>query len=71
MLTVLGFFISAIVFYALNFVFPPKDKLDQYEDLDVYGTFTPTEARRIGIMPLEEEHTSEERVIVGREHVKV
>lgn len=47
----LGFFISALVFYSLNLAFPIP-KLDQIDDVDVYGTFTSVEARRIGVAPL-------------------
>lgn len=57
-----GFFISAIVFYLLNVLFPVPD-MDQYDDLDVYGTFSSSEARRAGVMPLDEDST-----IVGRVH---
>jgi NCS1 family nucleobase:cation symporter-1 len=28
--------------------------MDQYDEVDVYGTFTPAEARRIGVVPLED-----------------
>jgi NCS1 family nucleobase:cation symporter-1 len=48
-----GFFISAAVFYGLNVIFPVAD-MDQMDAVDVYGTFTPTEAHRIGVAPLEE-----------------
>jgi NCS1 family nucleobase:cation symporter-1 len=66
-----GFFISAIVFYALNFSFPPKDAMDQYDDFDIYGTFTTKEARRAGILPLEDDRLGEEHVIVGRQDGKI
>ena len=46
----LGFFISAVVFYGLNLIFPVPD-MDQMDSVDVYGTFTPAEARRIGVAP--------------------
>jgi nucleobase:cation symporter-1, NCS1 family len=29
--------------------------MDQYDELDVYGTFTPGEARRIGVVLLDED----------------
>lgn len=48
----LGFFISATVFYALNRVFPVSD-MGQIDDTDIYGTFTLAEARRAGVAPLE------------------
>ena len=43
-----GFFISATVFYALNLVFPVHD-MSQVDPVDLYGTFTEVEARRLGI----------------------
>lgn len=49
-----GFFISAVVFYVLN-VISPVPNMDQMDSVDVYGTFTAAEARRIRIAPLEEE----------------
>ncbi|KAF2001266.1 NCS1 nucleoside transporter family protein-like protein [Amniculicola lignicola CBS 123094] len=49
----IGFFISATIFYGLNLAFPVPD-MDQYDEIDVYGTFTPQEARRVGVMPLDE-----------------
>ena len=52
-----GFFVSAVVFYALNVIFPVPD-LDQMDSVDVYGTFTAAEARRIGIAPLEEDSSA-------------
>jgi NCS1 family nucleobase:cation symporter-1 len=48
-----GFFISALVFYILNFFFPIAD-MDQIDPVDLYGTFTEAEARRAGVAPLEE-----------------
>ncbi|KAL1894044.1 hypothetical protein Sste5346_006186 [Sporothrix stenoceras] len=45
----LGFFISCILFYILNTVFPP-DGLGEQDDVDVYGTFTPEEAAKLGIL---------------------
>jgi hypothetical protein len=52
-----GFFISAILFYLLNLAFPVQSDKDmaQYDDVDVYGTFTPKEAERLGIAPLDED----------------
>lgn len=50
---VVGFFISGSVFYVLNLVYPVRD-MGQMDDVDIYGTFTETEARRIGVAPLEE-----------------
>ncbi|KAF2035817.1 hypothetical protein EK21DRAFT_53812 [Setomelanomma holmii] len=47
-----GFAISAVIFYALSRVFPVQD-MDQIDAVDVYGTFTAAEARRLGVAPLE------------------
>jgi NCS1 family nucleobase:cation symporter-1 len=52
-----GFFISAAVFYGLNVIFPVAN-MDQMDAVDVYGTFTLNEARRIGVAPLEENPSS-------------
>jgi NCS1 family nucleobase:cation symporter-1 len=46
-----GFFISAAIFYILNTIFPVPD-MDQIDCVDVYGTFTDAEARRVGVAPL-------------------
>lgn len=54
---VAGFFISAAVFYGLNIVFPVPD-MDQMDQFDVYGTFTTAEARRIGVVPLDEDSSA-------------
>ena len=51
-----GFFISATVFYVLNLIFPVPD-MDQMDAVDIYGTFTEVEARRVGITPLDENMT--------------
>jgi NCS1 family nucleobase:cation symporter-1 len=53
-----GFFISAVVFYLLNLVFPVEN-MDQVDSVDVYGTFTGAEARRAGIAPLQAVHSVE------------
>ncbi|KAH7087160.1 NCS1 nucleoside transporter family protein-like protein [Paraphoma chrysanthemicola] len=49
----IGFVISAVIFYALNKLFPVKD-MDQIDEVDLYGTFTTAEARRVGVAPLED-----------------
>ncbi|KAK6062580.1 ncs1 nucleoside transporter family protein [Seiridium cupressi] len=54
----LGFFISATVFYVLNFLFPPI-ALGDYEEMDLYGTFSAREAAKLGVVPSE--------VITGQE----
>ncbi|KAJ4324806.1 hypothetical protein N0V94_001035 [Neodidymelliopsis sp. IMI 364377] len=46
----IGFFISAAIFYILNTIFPVSD-MDQIDCVDVYGTFTDAEARRVGVAP--------------------
>ncbi|CAN9315255.1 unnamed protein product [Alternaria alternata] len=48
-----GFFISAVVFYILNLIFPVPD-MDQIDPTDLYGTFTEREARRAGVSPLDD-----------------
>ncbi|KAK9785615.1 hypothetical protein AB5N19_07689 [Seiridium cardinale] len=48
----LGFFISATVFYGLNFLFPPV-ALGDYEGTDLYGTFSAREAAKLGVVPSE------------------
>ena len=49
-----GFFISASIFYLLNLAFPVPD-MDQVDDVDIYGTFTDAEARRIGVVTLSDD----------------
>ena len=66
-----GFFISAVVFYALNFAFPPKDAMDQYDEFDIYGTFTNKEARRAGVVPLEDDGSGEEHNIADQQDGKI
>lgn len=51
-----GFFISAFVFYILNLLFPVPD-MDEMDHVDLYGTFTEAEARRVGVPPLDESHS--------------
>ena len=54
MLIDIGFFISATIFYLLNIAFPVPD-MDQVDDVDIYGTFTDSEARRIGVVTLSDD----------------
>lgn len=49
-----GFFISAAVFYVLNLAFPVPN-MDQIDQVDIYGTFTAVEARRIGVVSLSDD----------------
>lgn len=66
-LIALGFFISATVFYLLNLAFPVPD-MDQIDDVDIYGTFTEAEARRIGVIPLSDDASL--AGITGTEYIK-
>ncbi|KAI0125872.1 uracil permease [Xylariales sp. AK1849] len=50
----IGFFISATIFYVLNLLFPP-DGLGDFDETDLYGTFTHREAEKVGVVPVEEE----------------
>lgn len=45
------------MFYGLNLISPVPD-MDQMDSVDVYGTFTAAEARRIGVAPLEEDSSA-------------
>ncbi|KAI4916415.1 hypothetical protein J4E85_010069 [Alternaria conjuncta] len=49
----LRFFISAFVFYVLNKILPVLD-MDQIDPIDLYGTFTEAEAKRAGVVPLDD-----------------
>lgn len=48
-----GFFISSVVFLLLNKLFP-VDGLGDYDEVDVYGTFTAKEAAKHGIVSTSE-----------------
>ncbi|KAH9902050.1 uracil permease [Xylariomycetidae sp. FL2044] len=48
----IGFFTSGIIFFILNKLFPVQG-LGEYEEIDIYGTFTAEEAAKLGIVPLE------------------
>ena len=48
-----GFSISAILFYALNMLFPPPH-LGEFDEIDLFGTFTPEEAKYIGVVPADD-----------------
>lgn len=48
-----GFFVSGTVFYLLNLVFPCSG-LGDYDQVDVYETFTPREAAALGVVPVAE-----------------
>ncbi|KAL1689819.1 permease for cytosine/purines, uracil, thiamine, allantoin-domain-containing protein [Schizophyllum commune] len=49
----IGFSISAILFYALNMLFPPPH-LGEFDEIDLFGTFTPEEAKYIGVVPADD-----------------
>jgi nucleobase:cation symporter-1, NCS1 family len=53
-----GFFISFVTFCAINFFFPPE-KLGEFDEIDKYGTFTASEAARLGIVPTETANDAE------------
>jgi NCS1 family nucleobase:cation symporter-1 len=46
-----GFFVSSIIFYTLNRLFPAAGMGD-YDEVDVYGTFSPKEAAKMGVVPV-------------------
>ncbi|OTA52155.1 NCS1 nucleoside transporter family protein-like protein [Hypoxylon sp. EC38] len=48
----IGFFTSAIIFFVLNKLFPVPG-MGEYDEVDVYGTFTTKEATKLGIIPVE------------------
>jgi NCS1 family nucleobase:cation symporter-1 len=56
----IGFAISAVIFYSLNRLFPVND-MEQIDPVDLYGTFTTTEARRVGVAPLQDTTSIERR----------
>ena len=61
----------------LNLIFPVPD-MDQMDAVDIYGTFTEVEARRVGVAPLDENmlhgvavrQTSEDDIVVYGGHEK-
>lgn len=60
----IGFFISAVIFYSLNLAFPVPD-MDQIDEVDIYGTFTVAEARRVGVAPSDEaERASADTIVI-------
>lgn len=62
----LGFAISLLVHWALNVAFPPPG-VGEVDPVDCYGTFTPDEATRLGVTPLEESEREYLRVgVQGR-----
>jgi hypothetical protein len=60
-----GFFVSGFVFWGLNVVFPVSD-MDQIDTVDVYGTFTESEAGRNQIESLEEGPSSKGNIGFGK-----
>ncbi|KAF2187673.1 hypothetical protein K469DRAFT_737833 [Zopfia rhizophila CBS 207.26] len=62
-----GFFTSAIIFFALNKIFPVPD-MDQYDKVDYYGTFSAKELLHLGIESLDDSRSvRSEGPDVGRE----
>lgn len=47
-----GFVISFTMFWVFNYISPPRG-LGEIDEHDVFGTFTPEEAARLGVIPLE------------------
>lgn len=47
-----GFFTSAAIFFGLNKLFPVAG-MGEYDEVDIYGTFTAKEAEKLGIIPVE------------------
>jgi len=47
-----GFFISFLLFWAINLISPPPG-LGSFDDVDIYGTFTPAQAKRLGVASLD------------------
>jgi len=52
-----GFFSSALVFYLTSLLFP-MENVGYVDDVDVFGTFTPEEARKIGCAPYQSNDSS-------------
>jgi len=52
-----GFFSSALVFYLTNLLFP-ADNVGHVDDVDVFGTFTPEEAKKMGCVPYQSDDSS-------------
>ncbi|KAF3770681.1 hypothetical protein M406DRAFT_67063, partial [Cryphonectria parasitica EP155] len=46
----MGFSISSILFYTLNKLFPVPG-MGEYDDIDFYGTLSPDEAAKLGVIP--------------------
>ena len=55
----IGFFVSGTIFFALNKIFPYHG-MGEYDEIDIYGTFTAAEAARRGVVP-----TSDAEVLEG------
>lgn len=72
---IVGFLISFLLYWALNTISPPKGA-GEMDEQDVYGTFTPDEAQKLGVqmnldaLSMDEEKAGEIRVSqesVGKE----
>ncbi|KAI5927569.1 uracil permease [Camillea tinctor] len=55
----IGFFTSAIIFLLLNKIFPPEG-LGEFDEVDVYGTFTAKEAIKLGVSTVDQQADSYE-----------
>ncbi|KAI1082723.1 NCS1 nucleoside transporter family protein-like protein [Whalleya microplaca] len=49
----IGFFISGTLFFGLNKLFPVA-AMGDYDEVDLYGTFTAEEAAKLGVTPVEQ-----------------
>ncbi|KAI0594102.1 uracil permease [Biscogniauxia sp. FL1348] len=50
----MGFFTSAVIFFLLNKIFPPEG-LGEFDEVDMYGTFTAKEAINLGVSTAEQQ----------------
>lgn len=48
-----GFFITSIIFFTLNKLFPVAG-MGEHDEIDTYGTLTPEELAKWGIVPNEQ-----------------
>lgn len=55
-----------MIFYVLNILFPPEG-LGQFEETDLYGTFTAREAAKLGIEPMDEARVLDNSPFVTQE----
>lgn len=62
----LGFAISFVVHYLINRVWPPRG-LGMVDDVDFYGTFTPEEAKKMGVTHELDPDAKDQAVVTERE----